>query len=130
MAAITPRVVLYTAKHDPTTIVDRCAVVSALGWGDGASRERLGIETPGPELCITPAGVFDFPPPTRSMRVLHIRPGWTVERLAAATGFDLLGLADATEVPPPTPIEVQVLRERIDIDGALRATDAASTVRR
>jgi hypothetical protein len=54
------------------------------------------------------------------MRLLHTRPGWTRDAVQDATGFPLVGVGEATPVPPPTGEELRVLRERVDPDGRLR----------
>jgi glutaconate CoA-transferase subunit B len=120
MSAISPRIVLYSRRHDPSVIVECCAVVSALGWGDGETRERLGFPHPGPEACVTPAGIFDFDGPRHQMRLRARRPGWSAARIAESTGFELHDLDDAPEITPPTANELSILRERVDVEGALR----------
>jgi acyl CoA:acetate/3-ketoacid CoA transferase beta subunit len=115
MAAIAPRTVLYSRRHDPKTFVARCSVVSAAGHAP-----KDAAAAAGPVLCLSPAGVFDFPTPTRQMRLVHYREGWPPERVAAETGFDLDGLETATPLPAPEPDRLAVLRERVDVDGVLR----------
>jgi glutaconate CoA-transferase subunit B len=74
----------------------------------------------GPELCISPAGIFDFPAPDHRMRLIHHRPGWTPDEIAKATGFELIGLKDSTPVEMPAAAEIETLRTRIDPEGNLR----------
>jgi glutaconate CoA-transferase, subunit B len=115
MAVLAARTVLYSTRHDPSIFVERCSVVSAHGWDSVDPHAQ-----PGPMLCVSPGGVFDFPAPERRMRLLHTRPGWTPEQAQRATGFPLEGLRDATPLPAPTAEELEVLRERVDRDGRLR----------
>lgn len=119
MSTVAPRKMLYSARHDRRVFVERCAHVTGLGWRatDGRSREELGLEaTEGPEICLTPAGVFDYPAPGRRMRLRELRPGWDVERVRAATGFALDVAGDVASVPDPTEEELRVLRSRIDFE--------------
>jgi glutaconate CoA-transferase subunit B len=114
MAVLASRRIVYSRRHTAEVFVERCALVSAHGW----STRRAAA--PGPELCISSAGVFDFPPPERQMRLLHWRRGWSPERVQEETGFPLAGLDTATLLPPPDAAELRTLRERVDREGVLR----------
>jgi glutaconate CoA-transferase, subunit B len=116
MSALAPRKMLFSPRHNPRVLVERCAHVTGLGWRatDGRDRAELGLEaTDGPEICLTPAGIFDFPAPERRMRLRELRPGWDAERVRAETGFELDVAADVGPVAPPTAEELRVLRTRI-----------------
>jgi glutaconate CoA-transferase, subunit B len=115
MAVIAERTVLYSRRHTPQIFVERCSVVSAPGHDPGDPTAPAG-----PDLCISPAGVFDFPAPDRQMRLLHSREGWPAERVAAETGFPVAGLGTATPMPQPSAEDLALLRERVDRDGVLR----------
>jgi glutaconate CoA-transferase subunit B len=119
MAAVAPRKMLYTQRHEPRVFVERCAHITGLGWraADGRNREELGLEaTEGPEICVSPAGVFDFPGPDRRMRLRELRPGWDVERVRAATGFELDVADDVAPMADPTDEDLRILRTRIDFE--------------
>jgi glutaconate CoA-transferase subunit B len=115
MAVLAERTLLYSTRHTPEVFVESCSVVSAHGWHPGDS-----LAASGPDLCLSPAGLFDFPAPERRMRLLHTRPGWSAAEAQAATGFPLDGLDEATPLPEPEPGALQALRERVDPDGRLR----------
>lgn len=115
MAVLAERTVLYSRRHSPETFVERCSVVSA----PGHDPDDPGAPA-GPVLCISPAGVFDFPPPRRQLRLLYRRQDWTPERIAAATGFPVAGLEEAPPMPLPSAAELALLRGRIDREGRLR----------
>jgi glutaconate CoA-transferase subunit B len=115
MAVIAERTVLYSRRHTPEIFVERCSVISAPGHDPDDPTAPAG-----PILCISPAGVFDFPAPERRMRLLHSREGWPAERVAAATGFELSGFDSATPMPAPTDEELTLLRTRVDPEGVLR----------
>jgi glutaconate CoA-transferase subunit B len=119
MATVAPRKMLYTQRHESRVFVERCAFVTGLGWRatDGRSREQLGLEAEaGPEICVSPAGVFDFPAPERRMRLRELRPGWDVDRVQAETGFELDVAPEVGPVAPPSDEELRVLRTRIDFE--------------
>jgi glutaconate CoA-transferase subunit B len=115
MAVLAERTLLYSTRHTPEVFVESCSTVSAHGW-----RPDDPLAASGPDLCLSPAGLFDFPAPERTMRLLHTRPGWSAAEAQAATGFPLAGLEDATPLPEPEPGELAALRERVDQDGRLR----------
>lgn len=120
LAANCPRVVIYSLRHEPRMFVESCAAISALGWGDGETRTRLGLRTPGPEACLTPAGLFDYGGPRHQMRLVARRPGWTPDRIAECTGFPVHDVEVAPELETAGEEELAVLRSRVDVTGALR----------
>jgi glutaconate CoA-transferase subunit B len=112
-------------RHTPKVFVQRCDYVSCPGWLDGApdARARLGL-LGGPQLCISPLGVFDFEPESHRMRIRSIHPGSSVQGIVEATGFDLIVPDDVPETEGPSPEELEVLRTRIDRQGELRRSEA------
>lgn len=110
MAVLAERTVVYATRHDPATFVERCSIASTPGWRGARD---------GPVRCLSPAGVFDFRAPERQMRLLYVRPGWTVEEVQAATGFPLAGLEDASALPVPGDDELEALRTLVDPEGVL-----------
>jgi glutaconate CoA-transferase subunit B len=104
-------------RHDPRTFVERVALISALG--DTSERLRLGFPGGGPRLVLSPLGVFDFDE-DGDLRVQSVHDGVTPDALRAATGFDLQVPDDPPRTEPPTAEELELLRERIDVDGTLR----------
>jgi glutaconate CoA-transferase, subunit B len=113
---------LVTTAHTPRTFVERCAYVSAVGYGDGTPgfRERHGLPAAGPASIITPLCVFDFDPGSRRVRLKSVHPGVAVDEVRRRTGFVIEGDADVPVTPPPTDHQLEVLRTRIDVAGALR----------
>jgi glutaconate CoA-transferase subunit B len=103
-------------SHDPRTFVERVALISALG--DRRERARLRLPGGGIRLVLSPLGVFDFGE-DGDMRVRSLHAGVTPDALRAATGFDLHVPDDAPTTPPPTPAELALLRERVDVHGTL-----------
>jgi glutaconate CoA-transferase subunit B len=115
MAVLAERTLLYSTRHTPEVFVESCSAVSAHGW-----HPEDPLAASGPELCLSPAGLFDFPAPERRMRLLHTRPGWSAAEAQAATGFPLGGLEEATPLPGPEVGELEALRKCVDPDGRLR----------
>lgn len=122
LAALARRYYIVTEHHNPRIFVEKCAVVSALGYGDGSGnlRESLCLPGKGPKYCITPMCIFDFTPETKRMRLFSVHPGVTIDDVLENTGFtpDIPDLVP--ETPPPTMEELRMLRDRVDPEGTLR----------
>jgi glutaconate CoA-transferase subunit B len=103
-------------RHDARTFVEKVALISALG--DRQERARLKFPGGGPRLVVSPLGVFDFGD-DGEMRVVSLHEGVTEEQLAEATGFELAVPAEVARTPPPTDAELELLRERVDVNGTL-----------
>jgi glutaconate CoA-transferase subunit B len=113
---------LVTTSHMPRVLVERCAYVSAVGYGDGSDgfRDRHGLDPQGPASIITPLCVFDFDPDTRRARLKSVHPGTTVDEVRVNTGFAFDAANDVPTTTGPTPRQLDMLRSRIDVTGALR----------
>ena len=113
---------LVTTTHSPEVLVERCDYISALGYGDGSPglRERIGLPACGPGYLITPLGVFSFEPHLRRARLQSVHPGVTVEEVRRQTGFEFVAPDPVPVTPGPSPAELAILRERIDVRGKLR----------
>jgi glutaconate CoA-transferase, subunit B len=105
-------------RHDARSFVEQVALVTALG--DRDRRRELGFPGGGPRLLLSPLGVFDFDD-AGDMRLRSVHPGVTAEQVQEATGFDLGLSGDEAETEPPTEDELTLLRERVDVEGVLRA---------
>ncbi|MEM2238156.1 MAG: hypothetical protein QXR26_04370 [Candidatus Caldarchaeum sp.] len=113
------RFIIYLERHDARTLVDRCDLVSAMGWcRDNIYRGELGLRG-GPEYIVTPLAVFSFDTPTRQARLKYLMPGVTVDQAVAQTGFTF-DYSDVKELQPPSDEELRVLREKVDPEGKLR----------
>jgi glutaconate CoA-transferase subunit B len=73
-----------------------------------------------PKRVFSPLGVFDFDAQQGSMRILSLHPGVTVAQVQAATGFEMIVPATIEETPPPSEVELAVLRRRVDPAGLLQ----------
>jgi glutaconate CoA-transferase, subunit B len=113
---------LITTSHSPRVLVERCDYVSAVGYGDGSRdfRERHGLDPQGPASIVTPLCVFEFDSETRAARVSSVHPGVTLDEVRERTGFHVGDELDVPVTPGPTEHQLELLRTRIDIKGALR----------
>lgn len=105
-------------SHDPRTFVERVALISALG--DRAERARLRLPGGGIRLVLSPLGVFALDD-DGELQVRSLHAGVSADEVRAATGFPLEVPDDVPTTPPPTAVELATLRERVDVDGTLRA---------
>jgi len=123
MAHYVDRYYLYVQSHDRRIFVEKCDFISTIGWGEGGpdGRRRLGLPDNGPIYCITPLCIMDFEPQSKRMRLKSVHPGVTVDEVVRNTGFELIIPEVVPQTEPPTVEELRVLRERIDVEGMLRA---------
>jgi len=106
--------------HERRVFVDCVDFVSAPGYGDGAGwRERLGLPGGGPAKVITDMAVLGFDETTRHMRLESVHPGFTVDQVLDATGFELPVVDGAGETPIPSDDELGAIREKLDPEGKL-----------
>ena len=122
LAAVARRYYIVTEQHTPRLFVERCDVISSLGYGDGSPglRQKLNLPGSGPKYCLTPLCVFDFHPGTNRMRLFSLHPGVSLEQVLKNTGFQPEVPDHVPETQPPTAFELEVLRNRVDPEGLLR----------
>lgn len=108
----------WNLNHSPLSLVEKVDFISGAGYLDGGdSREQLGLGA-GPQIVVTNLGVLDFHPDSKRMRLKSVHPGFEVSTVMDATGFELL-LPDG-DVPvtrPPTEVQLELIRNKIDPDG-------------
>jgi len=102
-------IIIKQTKRSFVAQLDFLTSVGHLTGGD--SRARSGARGAGPTAVITDLGVLTPDPATRELALTALHPGVTVEQAKAATGWDLK-IAEALEhTAPPTPYELEVLRD-------------------
>jgi len=112
---------LYVPRHSRVTFVESLDYLS--GMGHVPARRRGG----GPRYLVTDLGQFDFQ--DGKMRLTHLHPGVTRDRVRAKTGFPLDVSTSLAETQLPTADELRLLREEIDPLG-IRRLEGASGARR
>ncbi|HWK76074.1 MAG TPA: CoA-transferase subunit beta [Povalibacter sp.] len=94
------------------SFVERLDFVTSLGHGEGGDhRARLGVKTKGPTRLMTDLCIFEPDPVTREMSVVSIHPGVGRAEIDASTGWPVKYAAEVVETPPPTALELEVLRD-------------------
>lgn len=116
-----PHIYLYVPRHSRVTFVPTLDYLSGLGHHPA---RRHGA---GPSTLISDLGHFDFA--DGRMRLTHLHPGTTLERLQAKTGFPLQTATPLAETEPPTREELRLLREHVDPLG-IRRLELLSGARR
>jgi acyl CoA:acetate/3-ketoacid CoA transferase beta subunit len=100
------RVYLYVPRHSRVTFVETLDVRSGLGHGP---ERRRGS---GPNYLISDLGQFDWY--EGRMRLTHVHPGVSAERIQKKTGFELAHAPEVRTTEPPSAEELRLLREEID----------------
>jgi len=123
LAAVARRYYIVAENHNPRVFVEKCSLISAMGYGDGASglRKKLNLPGSGPRYCVTSLCVFDFHPETNRMRLRSLHPGVSLDQVLEATGFKPELPEEIPETEPPTERELEILRRRVDPEGVLRS---------
>jgi acyl CoA:acetate/3-ketoacid CoA transferase beta subunit len=106
----------WVPRHLPRVFVPRVDMVSGVGY------DRLPAAGPAVAAfldlrrVVTNLAVLDFGGPDHSMRLVSVHPGVTVDEVVASTGFELAVDGAVPETRPPTPAELELIREVIDPD--------------
>jgi acyl CoA:acetate/3-ketoacid CoA transferase beta subunit len=99
----------WVPRHTPRVFVGRVDMVCGVGYDRGAHELRV---------VVTNLAVLDFGTPGRVMRLRSVHPGVAVDDVVAATGFPLT-IGDRVPVTRwPTSPELELIRTRLDPDGA------------
>jgi glutaconate CoA-transferase subunit B len=108
--------ILVVTSHDPRRFVAKLDFVTTPGYltGPGA-REAAGLPPDsGPYRVITDLAVLGYHEQTRRMEILSLHPGVTLEQVRAATGFELAAREPLAVTPPPSDLELRILRDEVD----------------
>jgi glutaconate CoA-transferase subunit B len=116
IASLSQRLLIIMA-HERRRFVEHVGYITSPGYGDGAGwRERVGLPRGGPSAVITTLGVLGFDPAIKEAFLSSYHPGQSPETLRANTGWDLKVAPDVRETPPPTTMELAIIR-RYDPQG-------------
>jgi glutaconate CoA-transferase subunit B len=100
------QMILYVPRHSRVVFPKKLDFVSGLGH---SSERRAGS---GPVYLVSDLGQFDFPGGT--MRLTHLHPGVSVDRVVAKTGFELTVPDNLQTTAIPSAHELELLRSEID----------------
>ncbi|MFJ8945920.1 CoA-transferase subunit beta [Streptomyces sp. NPDC102395] len=103
----------WVPRHSRRVFVEKVDMVCGVGYdraGDAPHHRLVRVVT---DLC-----VLDFGGPDRSMRLVSLHPGVSVEEVREATGFALCVPDEVPYTREPTVEELRLIREVIDPGGA------------
>jgi len=120
ISATIKRLTLWTTRHrSGRTLVDACDFITDIGHRTPAgTRAELGYTGGGPQWLVTELGVFDYESDGRA-RLIQVFPDVTVDLIRSVTGFKFNVVNDLRTVPPPSDVELAVVRD-IDLLGVRR----------
>jgi glutaconate CoA-transferase subunit B len=100
-------------EHEPRRLRARVDFITSPGYGTGGAdwRARQGLVRGGPSAVITTLGVLRFDAATGEAYLASFHPFTSPAQVQAATGWPLRLAEDCQPTPPPTPDELQLVRE-------------------
>ncbi len=116
------RIHLYVPRHSRVTFVEE------LDFRSGLGHDPVRRQGAGPTYLISDLGQFDFH--LGRMRLTHLHPGISVDRVRTKTGFELDISEDLTETALPTDEELRILRREVDPLGVRRLELLSGPARR
>jgi acyl CoA:acetate/3-ketoacid CoA transferase beta subunit len=109
VAALYPRTLYYCPRHEKRVFVENVDHIGGLGFREkGESHQRREIH------IISELGVFEIEHESRRMKLSTIHPGIKIENIKENTGFKILTPEKTLQTSPPTELELQLIREKID----------------
>jgi acyl CoA:acetate/3-ketoacid CoA transferase beta subunit len=115
---ISHRTSYWVPNHSKQTFVAEVDCVSGVGNDRAAALGREASRFHDLRRVVSNLGVFDFGGPERSMRLVSVHPGVSVEDVVAQTGFELTLPPSVPESRAPSSEELRLIREAIDPEGA------------
>lgn len=109
----------WVPRHSRRVFVERVDMVCGVG-NDRAAGARYHCL----RRVVSDLGVFDFGTRDRTMRLVAVHPGVTVEQVREATSFELAVADEVAVTRAPTPAELRLIREVLD-PGNARAREVA-----
>ena len=104
--------VIVIVRQSTRTFVEKVDFVTSVGFGSGpGSREKLGFRGRGPVKVITDLGVLEPDPESCELTLTQIHEGVDPDQAREATGWPLAVADDLVVTAPPTPEELEVLRD-------------------
>ena len=118
LSSLTENMILV-GLQSPDKFVKKLDFLTSVGHLKGEdSRQKAGLPGNGPIAVITSAGVYDFEPQSKRMRIKSLHPGVSAELAQLASGFELLKPEGNIPVTPVPYKEVMdILRNEVDPRG-------------
>ncbi|WNF26497.1 CoA-transferase [Streptomyces sp. C11-1] len=107
----------WVPRHSRRVFVERVDMVCGVGYDRAAAAGPSATRFHRIPRVVSDLGVFDFATPDRSMRLVSVHPGVTVDQVREATAFTLTVPDDVPRTRSPSPAELRLIREVIDPSG-------------
>lgn len=108
--SVTHAVSYWVAKHQPRVFVDRVDIITGVGRPTTSGAKRFHDL----RRVVTNLGVFDLSGPGRSLAIVSLHPGVSLDEAQSATGFPLHAAASVPTTRQPDAHELELIRRRID----------------
>nr|WP_086867377.1 CoA-transferase [Streptomyces viridochromogenes] len=109
----------WVPRHSRRVFVERVDMVCGVGHDRAAGTRYHALRR-----VVSDLGVLDFGGPDRTMRLVAVHPGVTVEQVREATSFEPAVADEVAVTRSPTAAELRLIREVID-PGNARAREVA-----
>jgi len=117
--AIHARKILVIMRQAQRSFVERLDFRTSPGHSGDPEHDRArGWHGSGPTSVVTDLGTYAFDEETGEMTLETVHPGVLLDDVRAAMGWELRVAADLGETPPPTELELRLIREELDPTGA------------
>jgi glutaconate CoA-transferase subunit B len=99
-------------RHNARAMVEKLDFLTTLGHGPtGQERRKLGIATAGPVLLVTDLCIMEPERETNELVVTALHAGVTRDQVTENTGWRARFASEVRETEPPSPQELEALRE-------------------
>jgi glutaconate CoA-transferase, subunit B len=116
--AIHARKILVIMRQAQRSFVQRLDFQTSPGHSGDPEHDRArGWHGSGPTSVVTDLGTYAFDGETGEMTLETVHPGVTLDDVRAAMGWEPRVVADLGETPPPTELELRLIREELDPGG-------------
>jgi len=107
----------WVPRHSRRVFVPRVDMVSGVGYDRAAQLAGPAAACHELRLVVTDRAVLDFGGPGHVMRLRSVHPGVSVAEVRELTGFELAMPDDVPVTRSPAPVELALIRERLDPAG-------------
>ncbi|MFJ4962085.1 3-oxoadipate CoA-transferase subunit B [Streptomyces sp. ADI96-02] len=107
----------WIPRHSRRVFVERVDMVCGVGHDRAEAAGPSATRFHRIPRVVSDLGVFDFGTPDRSMRLVSVHPGTTVDAVREATGFPLATPGEVPYTRTPTSAELRLIREVLDPAG-------------
>lgn len=114
--------ILYVPRHSRVAFPKKLDFLSGLGHSEDRSAGS------GPKYLVSDLGQFDYP--DGHMRLTHLHPGVSVDRVVAKTAFELAIADELQTTALPTERELELLRLEVDPLGLRKLETLSGAERR